>query len=232
MVEKYDYRSWLKAQKTDSRIKEYDECSFIHGYDGDDTIGYCFDYFERSKETTPKGNLKRIYYRFTILVSQDGAKLLSIGRKPLPFEIANKMAETLCAIRESLNNYKFYPKEAMFWNHKPLTPDYISPLWYHHNDVKKVKVEDVEEYIKSLKSDNSIKKQDAGLTDKNGKQICEGDIIRINNSEETFYIKFNGFECEALSKKWEQYRHRIEDDPQNYEVVGNVYNNPELLTED
>lgn len=151
MVEKYDYRSWLKAQKTDGCIKEYGECSSMFRYYGDDTEGYCFDYFERSKETTPKGNLKRIYYRFTILVSQDGAKLLSIGRRPLPFEVANKMAETLCAIRESLNNYKFYPKEAMFWNHKPLIPDYISPLWYHHNDVKRVKVEDVEDYIKSLK---------------------------------------------------------------------------------
>lgn len=88
------------------------------------------------------------------------------------------------------------------------------------------------EFEKPIETEEESKQKCKIYIDKNGKQICEGDIIRINNSKETFYIKFNGFECEALSKKWKQYRHRIEDDPQNYEVVGNVYNNPELLTED
>lgn len=152
MIEKYDYRSWIKAQRDGSGdcVEVYNDSS-VDGYSGEDTYGYCLRYCERSKELTPTGKPKRIYYKFTILVSQDGAKLILIGKTPFPFEAVNKAAETLYSIRESLNNFKFYPKEAMFWLDKPLTPDYISPLWYHHNDKEKIKVEDVDNYIKSLK---------------------------------------------------------------------------------
>lgn len=65
--------------------------------------------------------------------------------------------------------------------------------------------------------------QFTGMTDKNGTKIFEGDIIRINSSEETFYIAFLDFSWQALSKKHETYRHRLENKSDKYKVIGNIH---------
>lgn len=70
-----------------------------------------------------------------------------------------------------------------------------------------------------------------GLRDKNGKLIFEGDIISIDGAkgDELVYVKYqiNGFEC--VSPIWKYYRHRLEDNPEKYEIIGNIHDNPELL---
>ena len=87
--------------------------------------------------------------------------------------------------------------------------------------------------------------QYTGLTDKNGKKIFEGDIIRAvtldtgteclavvcfgnfideNNGDEYigFYIEFDGIKTTADQLAMKECKNRIE-------VIGNIYDNPELL---
>ena len=87
--------------------------------------------------------------------------------------------------------------------------------------------------------------QFTGLTDKNGKKIFEGDIIRAitldtgseqiavvcfgnfideNNDDEYigFYIEFDGIKATATQLAMEKCKNRIE-------IIGNIHNNPELL---
>lgn len=71
--------------------------------------------------------------------------------------------------------------------------------------------------------------QFTGITDRNGKKIFEGDIIRLNNSTEVFYIDFDESCWECKSVKYKYFTHRLENFPKKYEVVGNIHDNPELL---
>lgn len=68
-----------------------------------------------------------------------------------------------------------------------------------------------------------------GLKDKNGKEIYEGDILFESFREEYFKVVFeNGsFRAEA-----DGYSLDLEDCDDICEVVGNIYENPELLEEE
>lgn len=70
--------------------------------------------------------------------------------------------------------------------------------------------------------------QCTGLKDKNSKRIWENDIVKINNSKVNTLITFRNFEiiCTIPNKKY--YKHRLEHTTE-YEVVGNIFDNPELL---
>ena len=76
--------------------------------------------------------------------------------------------------------------------------------------------------------------QYTGLTDKNGKKIFEGDIIKdhsftIDDFSKVVYdtenAQFSLADCDEICdtmEEWERYR-------EDYEIVGNVYDNPELV---
>ena len=78
--------------------------------------------------------------------------------------------------------------------------------------------------------------QYTGLTDKNGKKIFEGDIIKhfnhSDNPEEhaVYKVEFNEVYCMfkgRLHKNWAaQLRTYLE---KNYEVIGNIHDNPKPL---
>ena len=70
--------------------------------------------------------------------------------------------------------------------------------------------------------------QCTGLKDKNGKLIWENDIVKINNSKVNTLITFRDFEIICTIPNEKYYKHRLEYDTE-YEVVGNVFDNPELL---
>ena len=72
-----------------------------------------------------------------------------------------------------------------------------------------------------------------GLTDKNGKKIFEGDIIQGKGHKrktDLFVIRWSapccGFTAGGGKRMWPNLNQATVD---SYEVVGNVYDNPELL---
>lgn len=67
-----------------------------------------------------------------------------------------------------------------------------------------------------------------GLKDKNGKLIWENDIVKINNSKGNVLITFGDFEIICTIPNEKYYKHRLEYDTE-YEVIGNIFDNAELL---
>lgn len=95
--------------------------------------------------------------------------------------------------------------------------------------------------VMPYKDDNFIIEQYTGLKDKNGQKIFEGDIVKVNddfdkyglNAGEIYEVYFNagGFRCKH---KYESSIARGDkgfwiDDGNDYEVIGNIHENPELL---
>lgn len=80
--------------------------------------------------------------------------------------------------------------------------------------------------------------QYTGLTDKNGRKIFNGDIIRyineINGKEKIEEIKYNktyaSFCRIRKSEMGSQYLSMDEEIANRCEIVGNIFDNPELLT--
>lgn len=78
--------------------------------------------------------------------------------------------------------------------------------------------------------------QYTGLKDKNGKEIYEGDIVDFRHGERKLYIAFNLGQwsmCGCLNEPNKDYRnlnHYVNHDGP-IEVIGNIYENPELLKE-
>ena len=85
--------------------------------------------------------------------------------------------------------------------------------------------------IRFIKLENIILMQSTGLKDKNGKEIFEGDIVKMAKdvySNTTYYevIRHRGgaYRLESNQHGCELWlRHT------NCEVIGNIYENPELL---
>ena len=77
--------------------------------------------------------------------------------------------------------------------------------------------------------------QFTGLKDKNGKEIWEGDILRSvygENGNVAGFVFYRAFEfvCMRKSKKsWHDFGCVVGEEGEIYEVIGNIYSNPELL---
>jgi uncharacterized phage protein (TIGR01671 family) len=95
-----------------------------------------------------------------------------------------------------------------------------------------------ESFCGVLENERYVVMQFTGLLDRNGKQIYEGDILRYPLEEEIISIRWD-----TTGANWQFDTHKAFDDgvgrgnwdfksgiAKNSEVIGNVFENPELLT--
>ena len=80
--------------------------------------------------------------------------------------------------------------------------------------------------------------QSTGLKDKNGKEIFDGDVLACKTDDEVINLNIFWDEEHALfmfeSKKYneqEPLAELVEDNIYPFEIIGNIYENPELLEE-
>lgn len=85
--------------------------------------------------------------------------------------------------------------------------------------------------ISGIEVDESTIGQFTGLYDKNGKEVYEGDIVALNKFLLGCYVVKYDIKNARFSMycdNYEQAGFNLET-MKNYEVIGNIYDNPELL---
>lgn len=125
------------------------------------------------------------------------------------------------------------PKYRM-WNRITSKLHHVDGLYF---DSKTVQYIDEVGILRFIKFENTILMQSTGLHDKNGKEIFEGDVIEIEDEEEVLgnaKLTWNNeravFMIEAINVDDIAPFHEIlSDESYSYRVVGNIYENPELL---
>ncbi len=82
-----------------------------------------------------------------------------------------------------------------------------------------------------LKKDDCILMQYTGLKDKNGKEIYEGDVLEWEDRRviDSRVIEFSDGGFWLVGKTNEPWRERFMPSEPTREIIGNIYENPELI---
>lgn len=79
---------------------------------------------------------------------------------------------------------------------------------------------------------NSKLMLDTGIKDKNGKKIYSDDIVKFNNDKFKSVVSFEDNSwCVEVKVAGVDYEHFNMYNWDDYEVIGNIYENPELIKE-
>lgn len=121
--------------------------------------------------------------------------------------------------------------------------DKIHKTMYEVDDIMSIDFGKSEISVKTLffertnyyKFDDIVLMQSTGLTDKNGKEIFEGDILNIETDEENVRVEVSWDSKHALfvfeSKKYNEKKalgELFEDNSYPFKIIGNVWEHPEL----
>lgn len=110
----------------------------------------------------------------------------------------------------------------------------ISDMWFNVDSLGEIGLNDtiMNDYI-TVSPDEIELMQSTGLKDKNGKEIFEGDIVDYKGREAV--VKWHGSYASFIYRFVDGLQERVSEwDPlflacYNFEVIGNIYENPELL---
>lgn len=110
----------------------------------------------------------------------------------------------------------------------------IKNMWFQDSRIEELELNDaiMNDYI-TVYPDEIELMQSTGLKDKNGKEIFEGDIVDYKGREAV--VKWHGSYASFIYRFVDGLKERVSEwDPlflacYNFEVIGNIYENPELL---
>lgn len=110
----------------------------------------------------------------------------------------------------------------------------IKNMWFQDGSVEELELNDavMNDYI-TVYPDEIELMQSTGLKDKNGKEIFEGDIVDYKGREAV--VKWHGSYASFIYRFVDGLQERVSEwDPlflacYNFEVIGNIYENLELL---
>lgn len=121
------------------------------------------------------------------------------------------------------------------WNRITSQLHIVDGLYF---DAREAEYVDDDNVLRFVDFKNIDLMQSTGLKDKNGKEIFEGDILAFKTDDEVINVKIFWDEKHALfmfrSEKYneeEPLAELVEANTYPFEIIGNVYENPELLEE-
>ena len=105
----------------------------------------------------------------------------------------------------------------------------ISDMWFNVDSLGEIGLNDavMNDYITVSPNEINLM-QSTGLKDKNGKEIFEGDVVSIDTDEfDLLFVKYES--CIYWLMDDEECVEHLSDYYKYVSIVGNIYENPELL---
>jgi uncharacterized phage protein (TIGR01671 family) len=99
----------------------------------------------------------------------------------------------------------------------------------HDPFLKMVHVDNYNNKDNDFNNDRIVIQQYTGLKDINNKELYEGDIVKILPNNYIALAEYSQESCAYLLKNKNGYRGYFSIIQEGFEVIGNIYENPELL---